>query len=282
MFRSFITTGRMWGARRTALTALLVFVSAASPCHAQLAEAAKSLAATTQKSDANAEVGDPPAFAGTFHATVQGEQSVAKLRQKGTKISGVVDGIRIAGNAQGSKATVQLIDAQTGVVGGTAQLERRGDQLIATLTVTDPTTGQAFKVPSFIYTIEGARAQEPAAKPAEAAGDVQIDQRLVGSWVHTSIYRSGDFTGSSERRMVLKEDGTFEYSAGSATAGDSNNSVVARGGGDVTTGTWRAENKVLYTKPTGATEWSSNGRYSVDENNILIESGGGKTLWERR
>jgi hypothetical protein len=115
---------------------------------------------------------------------------------------------------------------------------------------------------------------QTAAVPA--AGQ-EMDQRLIGRWRRTQTYTSGQFTAAVDFFMNLKADGTYESYRGSAAAGGADSTMVS-GKGNVNTGTWKTERKVLYTSAAGTGAWGREGPYLVDAGHLMIN----KVVWERQ
>jgi hypothetical protein len=209
-------------------------------------------------------------FSGTFQADVNGEESVAELTQTGTRVHGEVDGLRISGTAKGRSAAVQLIDPSRNVVVAVARLQRRGENIIATLITRDQRTGELVRIAPITYSPGAAGAADT--KEAQPKGDPsKIDQQLVGSWSRMSSSNSINGSAGIQWSMTLDADGTYSKSSYSS---------VSAGGGDLSgengeRGTWRAENGRLYLTPRGGEElyWD----YRVFEGAIKLNG----TTWFR-
>jgi hypothetical protein len=210
-------------------------------------------------------------FAGSFHTTYQGSQSILKLEQSGSKLSGTIDGAILAGHADANTARGDLKDPQNNQIGGTFELTRRGDELDLKLTLRDAESGQTLTLPTITY---------KSGQPPPVS--VQLDPQLVGRWRYTSTYVSGDFSAASDTWLILNPDGTFEYGYGRVGAGGSSASIVTDRG-DAETGKWRAEDRVLMYQGTGSAAWQPFARYYVEGNNMMLTYDNGKRqVWERQ
>jgi hypothetical protein len=125
----------------------------------------------------------------------------------------------------------------------------------------------------------GARA--PAAAAQAPAG--QIDPVLVGPWVKTQSYTSGDFSAASETRVTLFANGTYQYGPGRVVGGGNAGSFdTGAGGASGAGGRWRTENRILYTQEAGS-GWTPYARYYVEGDSLMLTFGNGKReIWNRR
>ena len=113
---------------------------------------------------------------------------------------------------------------------------------------------------------------------SEAQDDLKLDPRLVGRWRHTDAYVSGNFSAAIDEWLILDADGTYEYFKGGVAAGDCDSSLADDGHGDITTGKWSTESRILFTCPKGAGEWQQAGNYLADDGRFMLN----KVVWERQ
>src|SRR5690606_16997637 len=123
------------------------------------------------------------------------------------------------------------------------ELAAQGEALTLTILAADP-YGQTQRVP-FSFVRSGGAASGPAATaptpqpqaPAPEA-NVQRDPALVGRWMHSDTYNSGDFSSTTRLHLQVNPDGTYLYGSGGVSfSGDSH--YGHSGSGDVTQGEWR-------------------------------------------
>lgn len=112
-----------------------------------------------------------------------------------------------------------------------------------------------------------------------------LDQRFIGSWVHTNTYVSGDFSAASEKYVQFGADGTFAHSNGRVVGGGNSGSFNSGGGNKTTRGRWQVQDSTLYYLVDGSTNWEAYGHYGFTDDGQtmrIIFGNGNKELWERR
>lgn len=272
-------TNRLFVAAAVGCASLASLTFLCTGCGAQ--EQGDSAMQTTSTTSTTTQASAAP-FAGTFKVTVDGETSTLTIEQSGAELRGRIDNIPLRGKTDGEAAQIELLNPDTGAVGATGQLTLRGNEIVAVLTMNRPQTGQPVQLPPLTFTPIAASSSAPASPaPAATANDEQHDQRVVGRWLYTWTAASNGFTAAVDTFFVLKSDGTYEYGDGKAAAGGPDSSFVSDRG-NVTTGQWRTENKILFLKQDGG-EWTRVAKYLIDNSNMmLIYNNGSKKVWSRQ
>jgi hypothetical protein len=126
----------------------------------------------------------------------------------------------------------------------------------------------------------GGQAGRTAAKP-EAEPATARDAALVGHWVHSKTYQSGDFFGTTTVQMQVNADGTYLYGRGNVSLGGAY--IGNTGTSDqVTQGQWRTQGGVVLVKEPGSSQWTPHARYHVEGASMLFTFGdGSRQLWRR-
>lgn len=223
-------------------------------------------------------------FTGTFAGSIQGTPTTLTLEQEGTTLRGQADAsgylyTLTAAVSEPSQAQGRFTDPQTdGALD--VELALQEDQLTLTLLVQDPQTGQVQRMPVLFR-----RGDAAAETPVPEAEDANIarDPRLVGLWSYTDTYVSGDFSGTSQVFMQVKPDGTYAYGNGRVMAGTSGAWGDTGHSGDVSTGSWRTQDVIIYVKENNTGPWVGYARYHIEGDRMLLTFGdGSKQLWHRQ
>lgn len=131
---------------------------------------------------------------------------------------------------------------------------------------------------SFAMQRRGATAAKPPVTAAKVEG--QRDQRLVGNWLRSESYTSGEYSFASQWRLILQADGTYLYGDTKVAGGGPGTSAVS-GDGGYTRGQWKTENGVIYINENGS-GWQAYAGYYVEGNSLLLKFGdGSKQVWSR-
>jgi hypothetical protein len=214
---------------------------------------------------------DQAPFHGTFHTTYQGSESIIRIEQSGQNVAGKIDLAVLSGRVEGDSAKGEVKNPDTGEVGGTFVMKRKGQDLEFHLTLRDPNSGQTVPLPAFTY-----KKGDPPAQP------VKLDPGLVGRWRYTWTQTSGDFTAAVDTWLILNGDGTYEYGYSKGGAGGAAGSVVTDRG-DATTGKWRAQDRLLQYQENGTGPWQTFARYYVEGDTMMLTyDDGSKKIWYRR
>jgi hypothetical protein len=236
-------------------------------------------------------------FAGSYvHRAPQGAVTLT-LQQQGHAVRGSMQGL------DGSQIEFEGVLRDNGKgVAGTARspngsgifAARMSDgRLSLILAETDPATGRADVdnalelafAPVQQRAPQGGQ-QQPATRPESAATPPQApsserDPALAGHWVYSSIYRSGEFSGTTTRQMAIHPDGTYRYGHGAVQVSDSN-AFGRSQSDDFTAGQWRTKGRIVYINE-GGSQWVPYARYYVEGGSLLLTfENGSKQLWRRR
>jgi hypothetical protein len=162
-------------------------------------------------------------------------------------------------------------------------------RLTLTLAETDPATGrvnldQTLQL-GFARVQRSAQPQaatkRESAAAAPAAPSSERDPALVGHWVYSSVYRSGDFSGTSMRQWLVRPEGTYRMGYGAVQVSGSD-SFGRSESGDFTPGHWRTKDRILYVSE-GGSQWVPYARYYVERGKLLLTfNNGSKQLWQLR
>src|SRR5690606_2606582 len=151
---------------------------------------------------------------GPYTGTINGTPATLTLQQQDASLSGVIDAsgyqYTLTGTVDGHAGRGTLSDPQAG---GAMEFElaAEGDALTLTLLTVDPFAGQTQRVPLVFQRGEGvqpapaAGGQEMGAADAEAGGDPS----LVGAWVYSDTYTSGEFSSTTRVYLQVNPDGTY-------------------------------------------------------------------------
>jgi hypothetical protein len=122
----------------------------------------------------------------------------------------------------------------------------------------------------------GRTATKPAPEPA-----AERDAALVGHWVHSKTYQSGNFFGTTTVQMQVNPDGTYLYGRGNVSLGGAY--IGSTGTSDqFTRGQWRTHGGVVHVKEPGSSQWTPHARYHVEGASMLFTFGdGSRQLWRR-
>lgn len=80
---------------------------------------------------------------------------------------------------------------------------------------------------------------------------------------------------------TLAGDGSFSY-GGALTGVASPGFAGTTGSADGSTGEWKAEGGVLFSRTMGQEQWTQLGRYAISGPSLVLYAGGDKQLWERQ
>jgi hypothetical protein len=118
--------------------------------------------------------------------------------------------------------------------------------------------------------------------PQGAQENVQRDPALIGSWVYSDTYSSGDFSATTTLQLLVSPDGSYQYGSGNVSLGG-DYMGNSGGGGNVTTGQWRTEGGVVYVMEQGSPQWVPHARYYLEGGCMMFTFGdGSRQLWNRR
>ena len=116
-----------------------------------------------------------------------------------------------------------------------------------------------------------------------AAGDGERDGRLVGTWVYSETYMSGDFSGTYREIYQLNADGTFRGTSGANASLDNALGSVSgeSGGASGVSGRWSTtgNNTLNLTFSDGDSDSAS---YYAEGNSLMIKLEGKNKVFNRR
>lgn len=220
-------------------------------------------------------------WSGVFSGNIEGTPSTLQINANGTGLSGNIDagGYKyvLKGTINEKNASGTINDPQTG---GQLQFEASlaGETIDLVIFSQSPGFGNPQRL-SLRFT-KGETAQSlPGNAPA---GDgYQRDQRLVGLWSYTESYTSGEYSFASEWKMQVNADGTYLYGDGRVIGGGPGVSGDSGGGGNVSTGKWRTDGKVIYIDEGQG--WQAYAQYYIEGASMMFTFGNGKRqVWQRR
>lgn len=221
-------------------------------------------------------------FAGAYQGNIHGTPASMTLQQQGNQVSGVIDASGYRYNLQGkvnqSQSQGMLIDPQTqGQMQYQAALN--GSMINMTISAQNQQTGQ---MQSFnIQFTKGAggtgmggtmgsqqgQGQQGYANQGTPNDGFERDQRLVGSWIQSDSYTSGDHSFATQNRLIVQPNGTFLF-GDSKVAGGGPGMSGTTGGGGYEQGYWRTQNSLIYVKGQG--NWTPFARYYIENGRMLL------------
>lgn len=219
---------------------------------------------------------DEKGWTGAYAGTIQSEPAELLIETSGSLFSGRIDAAGypydLYGTVDGASAEGVLSDPGTlAAMRFTAALD--GDDLALTLL---PAEAAPLEL-AFVRSRGQARA--PPGLTSREAAPYPVDARIVGGWVYSSSYTSGDYSFATQYRMRLAADGTYLYGDGRVIGGGPDVSADS-GTGDVTQGRWGARDGILYVDDGSG--WADYAGYQTDGANLLLQFGNGsKQIWER-
>lgn len=214
---------------------------------------------------------------GRYSGQFQGQPALATLSVQQSAVRGTLDVggyvYRVEASRRGDGAEGRMLDQEGMAV--PVNLTLKGQDLRMRVYVQG-----ALAAPVEIVLVRDARAGGRASAPPAPAG--QIDPMLVGQWVRSQSYTSGDFSAASETRVTLFANGTYQFGPGRVVGGGRSGSFDVGGGASGAGGRWRTENRILYTQEAGS-GWTPYARYYVEGNSLMLTFGdGSREIWSRR
>lgn len=237
------------------------------------------------------------AWAGTYNGNINGTPATLNLQQNGNQISGQINAggylYNLQGNTSGNESQGQLTDPQTqGVM--TYQSVLQGPTLNMTLSANGAQLQIQFS--------KGAAGQggfgqsgppqggfgqsrnKPGGfgQPGNAGGvnPAQLDQRIVGNWLYSDSYTSGEHSFASQYRLIVNGDGTYLYGDGQVAGGGPGVSGSTGGGAGMTPGKWKTENGIIHIDEGAG--WQPFAKYYVEGASMMLTFGdGSKQVWQK-
>lgn len=220
-------------------------------------------------------------WTGAYNGNINGAPATLTLRQKDNQVEGQINAggylYNLSGNINGQQSQGQLTDPQTqGIM--TYQGQLQGNNLTLYLNA----NGSQFQ----IQFARGASAPAGVSSgglhntgQGAAVHPTQVDQQIVGNWLYTDSYTSGEFSFASQYRLIINPDGTYLYGDGKVAGGGPGVSGSS-GGGGMTPGKWKTEGNIIYIDEGYG--WQPYARYYVEGASMMFTFGDGKRqVWNR-
>jgi hypothetical protein len=192
----------------------------------------------TSSAQGRADATGAPAGGGAFHGPFHGDDgsgglALLEFSQRGTSLEGVVQ-------ARGARAELR------GTVDGAAA-EGRVTAEDAAGTFKGTLAGNVLDITFTLQTASG----EPHVVPLKLTRGVpaptgEIDPRLVGTWVKSSSYTSGDFSVATSQTCVIRADGTLTLRDSRMAGGGDSGSFDSGPEGAGQTSRWHTQGNLLY------------------------------------
>ena len=217
-------------------------------------------------------------FSGAFNGDINGTPATLTLQENGSQISGQINAsgyiYTLNGTANGNNTNGKLTDTQTqGAMNFSGLLQ--GNNLTLSLSTVD---GAKFELQFFWNgaTTGGSQEQNNNNGTVSVAN---LDQRVVGNWLYSKSYTSGEFSFANQYRLIIKPDGTYLYGDGKVAGGGPGVGGISEGGG-MSPGKWKTEKRVIHIDEGYG--WQPYAKYYVEGNSMMLTfSDGSKQIWER-
>lgn len=208
------------------------------------------------------------ALDGIYHGTINGTPSTLRLMSNQGRLEGEIDAggyrYRLTGTSVGAHGQGVFSDPNTG---GSGQFEARKQGHSVTLKIR--LAGQPQ--PLALQFRENTAADTPSGAEADEqqAQSIRRDSALIGRWRHSDSMTSGTYSGVVQNFLTILPNGVYRLGEGEFAGGGPGVSGVSRGG-DVVTGQWRTENRIVYIKEQGSPQWTPYARYYVEANKLMF------------
>ena len=219
-------------------------------------------------------------LSGTYNGNIEGTPAKLGLKQDGGNLSGQIDAngyiYNLRGTVNGNRTQGTLTDSQTqGIMKYLGSLEK--DNFSLTLT-----TGNSS--PYVIQFIREGNAAGPIGgvinPKTETNSSVQLDKRILGNWLYTDSYSSGEYSFASQYRLIINGDGTYLYGDGKVAGGGPGVSGTGGEGSGMSPGKWKTENGIIYIDEGYG--WQAYAKYYVEGASMMLTFGdGSKQIWKR-
>ncbi len=222
---------------------------------------------------------------GTWVGTLFEARTTLTLRVEDGALTGDVDAAgypyRLSGTLRDGKVTGTLLDPKQG---GELPFELARSGADVTLVLFLPDNSGGTRPVTATFQPAGSRGKERDTGPKPPETGVERDPALVGRWVRTQSYTSGDFSAATESVVEIYADGTFAIGGGRVVGGgDAGSFDSGSPSGAQETGRWKTENRVVYVQDAGSGGWTPYARYYVEGNSLLVTYGdNSKEVWYRR
>lgn len=181
------------------------------------------------------EGGAPPGGGGAFHGPFHGDDGRGGIAM----LQFVQQGDRVQGELSAFGATARL----EGTVRGQA-VEGRLQAIDATGTFKGTLSGQRLSLTCVLRGESGETTVPLQLERGQPAGE--LDPRLVGRWVKSSSYTSGDFSVATSQTCVIRPDGTLTLFDGRMAGGGDAGSFDSGAPEGSQTSRWFTKGNLLY------------------------------------
>jgi hypothetical protein len=222
---------------------------------------------------------------GTYSGSLNGTPTTMQLEENGGQISGSIDAggyrYQVSGTSNVNAFEGQLFDPQTQ---GTLQCRGslNGNQAQLVIVNTDQFTAQQQEVRLDFTRGTGGGATAGGAPGAGGSAGVagyERDPSLIGNWLYSESYTSGDYGFASQWRLIINADGSYLY-GDAKVAGGGPGIGGQTGGGDYTRGQWGTRNGTIYINEGYG--WQPYAGYYVEGTSMLMKfANGSKQVWKR-
>ncbi|MBT8270368.1 MAG: hypothetical protein KJO39_10720 [Bacteroidia bacterium] len=217
---------------------------------------------------------------GTYNGNIDGTPATLTLQQEGVDVSGQINAngylYNLSGKANGSRSQGTLTDSQTqGVMNYEGSLN--GNSFSLSLN-----TGGGSP-----FVLQFTKGNAPTGKSGgssntntDTVSSTQLDQRIVGNWLYTDSYTSGEYSFASQYRLIVNSDGTYLYGDGKVAGGGPGVSGTGGEGSGMSPGKWKTENSIIYINEGYG--WQAYAKYYVEGTSMMLTFGdGSKQVWKR-
>lgn len=217
-------------------------------------------------------------WSGRYSGAVGAVHSILTLQQQDQRVDGTIDAegyiYNLSGILANGKFDGELTDPQTR---GRMKCEGSYRDGTIELTVRDAGTGQSFSM-TFSKNAPAGNAEGPG-PDGRTGNPTERDPGLIGNWLYTESYSSGDYSFASQWRLIVNADGTYLYGDAKVAGGGSGVSGTS-GGGSYTRGQWKTKNNTIYINEGNG--WQPYAGYYLEGNSMLMKfSDGNKQVWKR-
>jgi hypothetical protein len=217
---------------------------------------------------------------GTYNGNIDGTPATLTLQQEGVDLRGQINAndylYYLSGKASGNRSQGTLTDSQTqGVMNYEGSLVGNSFSLSISTGGGSPFVVQFNKGNAPVGQSGGTLNSK-----TETVSSAQLDQRIVGNWLYTDSYSSGEYSFASQYRMIVKGDGTYLYGDGKVAGGGPGVSGTGGGGSEMSPGKWKTENGIIYVNEGYG--WQAYAKYYVESSSMMLTFGdGSKQVWKR-
>ena len=234
-------------------------------------------------------------YQGTFSGNINGTPATMSLQAQGNQFSGNINAggymYNIQGRANGIQAQGTLFDPQT-----QAQMAFNASLNEPNLILNIQAQNNFGQIQQFSLQFSrgaqggesqyhqqgGNTAQNQGYGNQSTANDgKQRDPRLVGNWIQSDSYTSGDYSFASQRKLIVMANGIF-YEGDSQMAGGGPGVSGSTGPGSAyQQGQWYTQGNILYAN--SGQGWIALAKYYVEAGRMMFTFGdGSKQIWYKQ